>query len=494
MQTMFHILFALLTLAGWSLGSDMERVSVEELSAAIGGKAAGCDNLRTGFDHVVTDSRTVRAGDLFWALRGETHDGHDFANDALRRGAAACVVRSDRAREIRGPFIVVNDTLHALWKFARWQRDRQEALVIGVTGSVGKTTTREMIHAVLSTRHRGIQSPKNYNNHVGLPLSVLDIDATHEFAVLEMGASAVGEIRDLAGIAAPEVGVVTKIGVAHLTGFGSEKQILQAKGELVEAIPPTGFVVLSGDDPKTRSLSQRANCPVILVGEGTGNNLRATAVSTEPGCVRFRVEGRNYEVPATGKHHLTAALAAMAIAREIGLTSQEVAEGLRNFAPVAGRSRFERIGPWGVIDDTYNANPSSMQAACETLKFWKGSGQRILVVGDMLELEPRTAELHRELGRQAAGSHLDYLLAFGEQSDQVVRGARESGMDPHRLAQCENLDALLATLDCWIEPGDVLLVKGSRGMRMERVLEWLQQHKEGTHPQHIARAPTRACA
>ncbi|MGE3314159.1 MAG: UDP-N-acetylmuramoyl-tripeptide--D-alanyl-D-alanine ligase, partial [Planctomycetaceae bacterium] len=446
------------------------------------------------FDRVSIDSRTLRAGDLFWAIRGETHDGHDYIGEAVKRGAVASVVRNEIASSVGRPAIAVPDTLDALGKFARWYRDRQEALVIGVTGSVGKTTTREMIHAVLQAGFRGTKSQRNYNNHVGLPLCILDIEKSHEFAVLEMGASRIGEIRDLARIAAPEIGVITKIGLAHLSSFGSEKQIVQAKGELVEAIPPSGFAVLSGDDARSSALAARTQCPVIYVGENTQNNVRATSVSVEPERLKFRVDGKTYEVMATGRHHLTAALAAIAIAREVGMENDAISEGLRSFEPVAGRCRLETIGTWSVIDDTYNANPSSMQAACEVLRTWKGDAKKLLIAGDMLELGTRTVECHRELGRQAAASGLDHLIVFGEQSEHVVRGARESGMDPHRMAQCETLDSLLTVLDCWVDSGAMLLVKGSRGMRMERVLEWLREHKEQNVRQHTARTPARACA
>lgn len=471
----------------------MECLSVADLLAATGGKAAGCEAGIT-FDRVSIDSRTVRAGDVFWAIQGEKHDGHDYVPQALQRGAAVCVVRNDKLAAVNGPAIAVPNTLDALAKLARWYRDRQEALVIGVTGSVGKTTTREMIYSVLKAGFRGTRSQRNYNNHVGLPLCVLDIESKHEFAVLEMGASRIGEIRDLARIAAPEIGVVTKIGLAHLSSFGSEKLILQAKGELVEAIPRNGFAVLSGDDSRCANLVSRAQCPVLLVGESHRNNVRATSISAEPGRLRFRVDGRTFEVPATGRHHLTAALAAIAIAREVGLENENISEGLRSFEPVAGRCRFESIGAWSVIDDTYNANPSSMEAACEVLRTWKGDAKKLLIAGDMLELGSRTVECHRELGRQAAGSDLDHLVVFGEQSEHVVRGARESGMDPHRMAQCETFDSLLTVLDCWADAGAVLLIKGSRGMRMERVLDWLREQNDKNSLVQNARTPARACA
>jgi UDP-N-acetylmuramoyl-tripeptide--D-alanyl-D-alanine ligase len=450
-------------------------VSLIDLLSATGGRAVGFDPQAVVTTGVATDSRTVRPGELFWALGGEKHDGHDFVRDAYARGAAACVVGQQHAATARGPAIVVRDTLQALWDYARWSRQRQEALVIGVTGSSGKTTTRTMIHSVLSAKHPGVQSPKNYNNHIGVPLSLLDIDSRHEFAVLELGASHVGEIRDLAGIALPEVGVVTSIGLAHVERFGSLEQIIAAKGELVEALPATGFAVLAGDDEHVRRLAERSNCPVRLVGEGTHNDVRANHVMMGRDRIDFRVDDRAYSVPATGRHHVIAALATIAIAREVGLEDGALAAGLNSFRPVPGRCRLEEVGPWSVIDDTYNANPSSMQAACHVLRDWAGFGKRILVTGDMLELGDLSAECHRQLGRCAAEADVDRLLVYGEHAAHVIGGALDAGLPTHCLAQCDDFEALLAVLDCWLDEGDVVLVKGSRALRMERVVEWLRQ-------------------
>jgi UDP-N-acetylmuramoyl-tripeptide--D-alanyl-D-alanine ligase len=284
-------------------------------------------------------------------------------------------------------------------------------------------------------------------------------------------------MRELAEFASPEVGVVTAVGLAHFEKFGGEQQIVQAKGELVEALPASGFAVLAGDDPRVRGMAGRAKCRTLFVGEGPDNNVRATDIEAVPDRLGFRVDGQRFEVPVTGRHHLTAALSAIAVAREAGLPADLIAEGLRTFAPVAGRCRVERIGPWTVIDDTYNASPDSMRAACEVLRTWTGTGRKILVAGDMLELGKWTVASHVELGRTVAHAGIDCLLAYGDQAGHVVRGARTAGMDGHRLAECESFEALLTVLDCWLEPETVVLVKGSRGMRMERVIEWLRERE-----------------
>ena len=469
----------------------MHPVPLHSLASASHGEVVGQSDGQTSFTRVEIDSRGVRQGDVFWALRGEHHDGHSFLVEARHRGAGAAVVRRDRLAQTQEawkagsghghvpPLIAVEDTLVALAEFARWYRSQQEGLVIGVTGSFGKTTTREMIHAVLSAAHPGVRSLKNFNNHIGLPLSLLELDQSHEFAVLEMGASAVGEIAMLAEIAQPEVGVITGIGLAHVEGFGSPEQIVQAKGELLEALPATGFAILPGDDPVTRDMAERSSCPVLFVGESENNHVRASNVRVANQRLAFEVDHVEYEVPVTGRHFLNASLTALAIAREIGLTNSEISEGFANFQAAPGRCQVQQIGPWTVIDDTYNANPASMRAACETLRYWHGANKRLLIVGDMLELGSHAEQAHVELGRIAAAAGIDGLLAFGPHAARVIDGAQERGLHPSRLAQCDHLEILLTVLDCVIEPGDVLLVKGSRGMRMERVVDWLRENSKG---------------
>ena len=469
----------------------MTDTSLTSLATATRGELIGGQDADVRSGRVVIDSRLIKPGDLFWALRGEQHDGHDFLAEARQRGASAAVVRRDRLAQAQAvwqsgsekglvpPLIVVEDTLAALAELACWHRLQQEVLVIGVTGSFGKTTTREMIYAVLSASLPGVRSLKNFNNHIGLPLSLLELDHTHDFAVIEMGASAVGEIAHLAEIAQPDIGVITGIGLAHLAGFGSPEGIILAKGELLEALPLSGFAIVPGDDPVTRAMASRARCPVLFVGESEVNHVRATNVRLANQCLAFEVDQIEYKVPVSGRHFLTAALTALAIAYEIGLSPTNIAKGFANFQAAPGRCQVHHIGPWTVIDDTYNANPTSMRAACETLRDWQGVNKRLLITGDMLELGTHAESAHIELGRTAAEVGVDGLLVIGKHAERVIHGALAGGLRPSRLVQCDDLEILLTALDCVLEPGDVVLVKGSRGMRMERVIEWLRDKAEG---------------
>jgi UDP-N-acetylmuramoyl-tripeptide--D-alanyl-D-alanine ligase len=470
----------------------MDPVSLTDLAAATRAETAGLAVDAITVRQVCIDSRKVQPGDLFWALCGKKHDGHHFVAEALRRGAVASVVERASAVNFTSPLVVVGDTLAALGEFARWYRHQREAMVIGVTGSVGKTTTREMLHAVLSVRHTGRRSQRNFNNEIGLPLSLLDLAATDEFGVFEMGAARVGEIRQLCEIACPEVGVITRIGKAHLETFGSLEAIYEAKGELLDALPAHGFAVVAGDDEAMRIRAARALCPVIFVGEKPGNHVRAVDVTFETGRLKFSIDRRKYELAVPARHYLTAALCAFGVAREIGMEPGAIAEGFNRFVGEPGRCMVEQTGSCTVIDDTYNANPLSMQAACLCLGDWPGAGHKLLVVGDMLELGAETRSSHRDLGVTVASARVDRLLAFGEYAGHVTEGALHAGMRPHLVAECHELDALLTVLDCWLEPGDVVLVKGSRGMRMERVVQWLKQR--GGQSRSENRLPTTARA
>lgn len=472
----------------------MQPVRLTDLVSATRGSAAGFAGAAPVITRVSTDSRTIGAGDLFWALRGDKHDGHDFVAAALQRGAIGCVVERSRAAALTGPRIEVPDPLAALADFARWYRQQRETMVIGVTGSVGKTTTREMIYAVLSEVHAGMRSRQNFNNDIGLPLSLLELHDDHEFGVLEMGAARIGDIRRLCEIARPEAAVITRIGPAHLETFGSIDNIRKGKGELLQAIPAHGFAVIAGDDDGMREFASRAACSTIFVGERPDNDLRATNVSFQPGHLRFTVDGREYQLPAPARHYLTAALCALAVAQEIGMSPAAIARGFQRFAGAPGRCNVEQVGVWTLIDDTYNASPLSMQAACLCLRDWPAAGNRVLIAGDMLELGTDSARCHQELGACAAGTRIDRLLAFGEQADHVAGGALRAGMTPHTIADCHDLDSLFTVLDCWLNPGDVILVKGSRGMRMERIVQWIRQHGAGRTTRELARPASRAVA
>lgn len=464
----------------------MEAVTLSQLMDATRGHPVRISDPEASFSCVSIDSRTVSEGTVFWALPGEHQDGHDFVSDAEARGACCCVVNRGQPITANGPIIEVEDTLQALADFAGWYRLQRDGLVVGVTGSVGKTTTRELIYSVLNTSHDGVRSQKNYNNEIGLPLTLLELTGNHDFAVLELGARRIGDIRKLAEIAQPEIGVITAITPVHLETFGSIQGVLQGKGELLEALPKSGFAVIPGDDELTRSLAKRAACRVVMVGQGNQNQIKATQVEVGVNQLKFKVGNTNYEVPVTGRHYLVSALAAIAVGREIGMETEAIVRGLKSFVPVDARCKVESLGPWTVIDDTYNASPASMRAACQLLADWKTGGSRILVAGDMFELGEAADTYHQQFGADAAQSHLNYLVAMGPNADHVVAGAIAAGFPLHSIATCRDLDAALLVLDCWLNDDSTVLVKGSRGMRMERVVEWLR-NKASEHPLAIRR-------
>jgi len=460
----------------------MRSVSFQELITATGGEDRGLISPSDCFDRVVLDSRMVEPGDLFWAVAGERYDGHQFVAQALAAGAVGSVVDEHHVDQTAGPRVVVDDTLLALWDFSESYRNHTDALVIGVTGSVGKTTTRRMISSVLSAKFTGTESPRNYNNQFGVPLSLLEIDPADEFAVIELGASRVGDIDELCGIAHPEVGVVTAIGPAHLEDFESFENIVQAKSELIAALPEHGFAVLNGDDKNVLRLAEIAPCPVILVGEKKHNDIIARNVSCDNNSISFEVDGSRFSIPAAGRHHLVSALCAIAIGRQIDMDDAEIATGMQTFKSVAGRTQLMNIGPWTVINDSYNSNPLSMSSACKTLRDWKTDGKKILVTGDMLSLGEWSKNFHELIGSEAVQCRLDRIVAVGSQAGLVVGNAKKNGMDAGRLGVCSDHDLALLHLDMWLEPGDVVLVKGSRDMHMERIVAGLEELAAAQQP------------
>ena len=437
-----------------------------------------------------TDSRRITKSDsaavsraiptLFWALKGDTFDGHDFVEQAIAQGADAVLIGESFATSIcisqRIATIVVKDTAQALNDLAMWHRNQSPARVIGVTGSFGKTTTREMIFATLEANLPCYQSPASFNNHFGVPFSLLGIERTHEAAVIELGASTVGEIESLCKIAQPNVGVITGIGKAHVDRFGSLKRTVQAKKELAQSIPRDGVIVLPGDCEFCDELARDLDCQnIVRAGlDSSKNDIFPGKVRVSNDELCATLEGFSFRTKASGSHFAQSILSAIVVARHFGLSNDQIAAGLAAFVAPPGRCQVKRFGTWTVIDDTYNASPEAMQAACKLLGNWQTFGPRVLVCGDMLELGSEAIRCHEETAIAATENGLDYILAFGEFASVVTETAIEAGFNPGASLAFRDQGELVAYLKTILCDDVVILVKGSRKMRAERVVSAIE--------------------
>ncbi len=455
--------------------SQLARLTGGELNAP-----ARCNSV--SIESVSTDTRTLQQGDLFVALSGTTYDGHHFLEEAITRGAIGIVVsvelNSDLADGNKVPQVAVVDTLTALQQLARWNAAQSDSLKIGITGSVGKTTTRHMIHTVLNEAFTGIQSPGNFNNQIGVALSLLQLKEEHEFGVIEFGASSPGEIAELSSWTEPEIGVLTNLGPAHLDGFGSVETVIQSKAELIDAVGENGLMILPIETACIPEVKRRLPSRVITTGQLKECDVFAEQLCFQQGILQFSVEQHAYRLQVPGKHFLNAALIALGIARELGMSSKQIQAGFDQFKPLAGRCKLRRFGSWRIIDDCYNANPLSVTAGLNAIAEMTESKKRIAVLGDMLGLGERAAHYHRKLGTQIAKSNLDFLLAYGEFANDVAHGALLAGMNGSRIGVFSDLCLLKEILALWLDDECAILIKGSRNMQMERVITWLEQQAE----------------
>ncbi len=442
-------------------------------------KATGGSLTKSGsgkmFRGISTDTRTVQSGNLFIALVGERFDGHDFAAQAAAKGAIGVIASKPVQVPDHITVIEVDNTLAALQALARFHRQRFHIPLIGVTGSNGKTTTKDMLAAVLSGRFKVLKTEANFNNEIGLPLTLLKLEASHDAAVVEMGMRAQGEIRELTEIALPNAGVVTNVGETHMEILGSIENIAAAKAELVEAIAHDDLVVLNADDPHVRPMQSKARGRVVLYGLNPGAFVRAENISSgENGelITKFDCRSPRGSFPVVlhtvGIHNVYNALAAIATGWELGLRPNEIKEGIGSFVPGAMRLEVKKYGEYTVVNDVYNASPLSMAAALDTLAGMT-RGRKIAVLGDMLELGDAAVDAHRRIGRRAAEQGVDIVLTVGELAKHIAGAAHESGVKNTQAFTGHN--EAIEVLRSLMQPGDYILLKGSRGMKMETMLE-----------------------
>ncbi len=437
------------------------------------------------FSACAIDSRALEGGELFVPLPGAHADGHDFIGAALSGSAGGALARKARqpdpawARHGK-PVIAVDDPLTALQALGRHCRERAGIPAIAVTGSNGKTTTKEMIAAVLSTRFRIHKNAGNLNNHIGVPLTLTRLGREHEVLVIELGMSARGEIRDLAAICLPNVGVLTNAAPAHLESLKTVEEVARAKSELAEALPPDGFLVLNADDAllwpmnRTRPVAKKS-----YALENPEADLRPArvALTARGGCRVALADGTELTLGLLGRHNVRNALAAILVGDRFGIARPRAAEALASLHPQ--RHRLELLESRGiaVLDDAYNANPASMREALLLLAAIEADGERRAVLGDMLELGPDSERFHEEIGRQVPPQA--WLYVAGGFAGAVERGARAAGVKPDRIRRFESVADMAAAVRGDARPGDLVLVKGSRGMRLEQVVEALAPGQAG---------------
>ncbi len=454
----------------------MEKLILDEIIKAVSGRLIQ-GNPGLEITGVTTDSRKVNPGELFIALKGERFDGHNFLKAYADAGGTAAVVMDD-SPEISGITLVkVENTLTALGDIARYYRRHFSVPVIGITGSNGKTTTKDLLASILRQELSIISTEANYNNEIGLPLTLFKINKEIQIVVVEMGMRGLGQIRQLAGIAEPTHGIITNVGLTHLELLKTQHNIAKAKAELVESLPKAGLAVLNGDDPLVREMRQSTNAKVVLYGiDGVDLDYRAEEVRTKETGSGFTVyfKGGNIpvEIPIPGKHNILNALAAIATAKELGLSDQAVQNGLMKPQLTEKRLDIISINGYRIIDDTYNASPTSVKAALDVLStVTDGNQRKVAVLADMLELGPSAADIHREIGIYAGKSGVNYLFAFGESAREYIAGINETAKEKGEYFS--DKQALINRLKQYIKPGDFILVKGSRGMKMEEVVSAL---------------------
>jgi UDP-N-acetylmuramoyl-tripeptide--D-alanyl-D-alanine ligase len=456
----------------------MNRLSIFQI-AEFAGATLSSEDGKVSVEKISTDSRTLKRDELFVALRGENFDGHNFVESAAKAGAAGAIVNLNWKGRVPKDFALIRaeDTLQAYQNLAANYRKLLSLKVVAITGSNGKTSTKDFAAAVLAHRFRVTKTEGNFNNHVGLPRTMLKATRQDEVAVWEIGMNHPGEVVALAKLAAPDVAIITNIGVAHIEFMGSREAIAAEKGALVEAVGPEGTVILNADDRFSKSIAARARSKVILAGI-TAGTIRASEMTQSANGTDFTIlEGAHRcraQLPVPGLHMVQNALLAVAAGRVFGLSLEDCAAGLATAPLTKARLQIKEIQGVQFIDDSYNANPESMKAALRTLVELDADGKRIAVLGEMKELGGASEAGHREVGKAAATFGIDQLITIGGMGEVIARAARAGGLEKTTaVGSTSEAAELLGEI---AEPGDLILVKGSRSARTEQVIEAFGLH------------------
>lgn len=467
----------------------MKKLTIENIALACGGKLYGEDILaKEEADKeargVVLDSRLLSPGGVFIATKGERVDGHRFIPEVFVKGALA-VICEKLPEPLPGPCILVKDSFQALRDVARYYRSQLNIKVIGITGSVGKTSTKEFIAGVLSKAFPLWKTQGNFNNEVGLPLTILQLKEEHQMAVLEMGISEFGEMHRLSEIAKPDICVITNIGECHLEALGDRDGVLKAKSEILDFWNQEGFICVNGDDDKLITLKEKYKDKVVTFGRNPANDYYPLEENSR-GLLgsRISIGGRIHipqaDIPLPGEHMVLNALAATAVAHRLGMSEKEIKEGLEKVQSVAGRSHVMEFNGYTLIDDCYNANPVSMKAALDLLQ--EAEGRRVAVLGDMFELGQEEEAMHRQVGAYAASQQTDLLFCVGRLSKAMYQeavaegGKQDGGKSAAEVIYVEEKEQLYPILKEKLHPGDTILLKASHSMGFAQIVEWLQKN------------------
>ena len=464
------------------MGAQWGKIAVKEVVSALGGRQiyGSPDKLMRGLS---TDSRTMVPGHMFLALRGERYDGNNFLSEAVDAGAAGVIVESDSTipKELTNNnliVITVSSTLKALGDLAMWWRRQWGGRVIAITGSNGKSTTKEMAASILSLKANTMKSPGNFNNLIGLPLAVLSLEEGHEMAVLEMGMNRPGEIARLTQIAEPDIGVITNVARAHLEGLGDLDGVVKAKGELLEVMSKKSTAILNGDDGSTVRLASTFQGPIVTFGLGKMNQVRAGNIKRIGACTQaFNIymdnERIRVKINLPGIHNVFNALGGAAIALCSSTSKELIVQGLEDFRPLKGRFQIIDLKDGiQIIDDTYNSNPSSLSAALQIIKELLVEKQGLVVgLGEMMELGKETSKYHFDAGRLMAVMGVRYLVVLGEHGRQVIEGACKGGMDITQTHLVTNHAEMIHAIKANVREGDIVFLKGSRKVALEKVVE-----------------------
>ena len=443
----------------------MENMSLSEIARAVGGTLSGRDGLAEG---VSIDSRTIKPGELFLAIKGPKFDGHEFISQAIGSGASGVMVSGniDGNGEMAPGFIKVSDTLRALKELAYFYRKKYNPKMIGITGTNGKTTVKEMTAAILSARYNVLKNQGNLNNQYGIPLSLFKLTVKHQIGVMELGMSALGEIADLCRLVEPEIGMITNVGEGHTLYLKDLPRVGRAKGELLEALPKGGLAVVNGDDANVMAQTTRTSAKIIKFGMGDDCHYRAEQINYGPDGTSFKVNGQRVIIRQPGLHNVYNSLAAIAVGEALGVDIKSAAEKLAGLEPTPMRLEVITAGKFTIINDAYNANPPSMRAAIKVLGSWDASRRKVAILGEMLELGDIEKLRHHDIGAFAA-ENTDLVVAVGPLGNDIYLGA--SGLKKNSRHYQDNA-ALIVELGMILKKGDVVLVKASRAGHFEEIV------------------------